>query len=127
METIGIVLLAALMGGMAIWAGLRPRGIMDWFREFWAEGGRIGLVVSVRATIGLYLLWVADATPAPRAVAGLGVFMLLAAFVVVALGRARVDRMVDYWTGRSEAAIRGLAVAWVAFAAFLFWAGLAPA
>lgn len=127
METIGIVVLAAVMSGLAIWAGWNPRGIMAWFRGFWADGGRLGFVASVRAVIGLYLLWVSDSTPAPRIVAGLGIFFLLAALLVLALGRTRIDRMVDYWTDRSEATIRSLAVAWVAFAAFLFWAGLAPA
>ena len=127
METIGLVILACVLRALAIWAGWNPKGLMTWLGAFWEERGRISVVVGIRVAIGLYLLAVAEATAAPRLVAGLGAFFLVAAVAVVAMGSARVDRWVEYWTRRSEGAIRGLAVAWVALAAFLFWAGLAPA
>jgi len=127
METIGIALLGIWLCALAAWAAFRPRGMMDWLESFWGEGGRLGWIVAIRTVIGLYLLWVAESTPMPAVVAGIGVFFLLAAVAVIAMGRARIDRYVDWWVARSENAIRGIAAAWVAFAGLLFWAGFAAA
>ena len=129
METIGIVVLAVVMSGLAIWAGIQPRGMMEALRSLWGDGdgGRIAWVVGIRSALGVYLLWVAPATAAPRVVTGLGLLFLAAALVVLMMGSERIERWVAWWVDRSASVIRGLALAWVAFAGLLFWLGLSPA
>ena len=126
-ERLGIVLLALWLSGLAVWAGARPRAMMSWLEEFWSSGDRLGWVVGIRAAIGAYLLWIADATPLPLAVGGVGLCFLCAAAAVVLMGRERVDRWVAWWVASPTLAARGIAVAWIAFASFLAYAGLAHA
>ena len=52
---------------------------------------------------------------------------LLAAGVLALLGPSRIDAMVGWWAGMPNGFLRAWCLLGIAFAAFVIWAGLAPA
>lgn len=127
METIGIVLLGALLVAFAAWALIAPTSLLAWAERFWRGPNRVAGVAGVRIVLGGYLIAVADSTPLPAVTTGLGLVFIAAGIAVVLMSRERIDRILDWWLERPTTIIQSASVVWVAFAGLLFYLGLTPA
>ena len=77
--------------------------------------------VVIRLAMGALLWWVADELRHPQVMRVLAVIAVVAAVVILIAGRARLDRMVDWWLGKPDAVLRVSAIFAGVFGAWLAW------
>jgi hypothetical protein len=113
-----ICLLTAAFGAVGIASPSKLVGVVRYFQT------PIGLYVAagIRVLLGVALLFAAPASRAPGLVYVLGVFIIVAGVATPLFGLDRFRRLLDWWSSRGSAFIRGWAVV-----ALLFGLGLAYA
>ena len=121
MTNYGLIILGWVILSLGIWALVQPRALLDWVVQFWAEGRRIALVVTLRVLLGLYLIVIAPTTRVPEVAFSLGALFLLAAAIVVFLGSERLARLLAWWVARPNGQIRLLGPLWGAFGVLFLW------
>jgi hypothetical protein len=85
---------------------------------------RFIFAVAVRLAMAALFWWLADELRHPQVMRILAVIAAVAAIVILLAGRARVDRLVDWWLVRSDNVLRVSAVFAAAFGAWLAWEAL---
>ena len=114
----GLGVLAALIGVIGI---ARPQFLVN-LVEHWQSPTRFRIAVIVRIVLGVVLLIVAPSCRVPVIVSAIGVIAIVAALIILAVGRLRLDAFIKWWLIRPR--LVGLsAVFAVAFGALLIYAG----
>jgi len=84
---------------------------------------RYWFAVSIRLVLGVVFLAVAPDCRAPIVVRAIGVVSIAAAFGIIVLGTARLDRFIEWLLGRPLPYVRLWANGAIAFGALLIYAG----
>lgn len=82
---------------------------------------RFAMAVIMRLAMGALLWWVADELRHPQIMRVIAVIAIVAAVVILIAGRARLDRMVDWWLGKSHGVLRVSGIFAGAFGAWLVY------
>jgi len=118
---------AAIMGIGAIISLICLTGIMlpaqllHAVRAAWRYPAAMYVAVMVRLTVGALLLLAAPHCRFPLAFQVLGWIAIMAALLLPVVGRGRIDRLLDWWSGRSTLGIRLWSLAGLAFGCFLVY------
>ncbi len=113
----GLGILIVMLGGIGIVAPERFRAL---FHSMSGQARFLGAIVT-RLAIGI-LFWVtADALRFPFIMRILAVISLAAAFVILIMGRERLDRLVEWWLARPDGLMRVSALFAATFGAFLVY------
>ena len=94
------------------------------FRALFSSMGsrsRFIFTVAIRLVMAALLWWLADELRHPQVMRILAVVVAVAAVGILVAGRARLDRLVDWWLGRSDAILRLSALIAAAFGAWIAW------
>ena len=122
MSKIVLVLGAAfvLFGAFAV---VLPRVFRDWTGTFRSPAA-LRVVLLVRILVGLLLLLAAPYCRFTIFLQVFGALAVLAGAVMPMIGRARSDRLFDWWAGRSDGVVRGMMIVPVVMGAVLILAAL---
>lgn len=122
-----MTLLVALLGALITILGLLGLVQPERFRGLFTVLGsqaRFILAITVRLGMGVLLWWLADELRHPQVMRILAVIGFVAAAGVLLMGRARLDRLVDWWLARPDRILRVSAAFAGGFGAFLVYAAV---
>ena len=115
-SVLGVLIVLIGIGGL-----IRPEGLVNLVRH-WHSPARFWVAIIVRAVLGVLLLAVAPECRWPVFVQVIGVLSILAAATLLVMGRARLDRLIDWWLSRSDF-VRYSAILALVFGGLLVYAG----
>jgi hypothetical protein len=110
-----IICLVCLTGVML------PAQLLQAVRAAWQYRAALFVAVMVRFTIGVLLVLAGPHSRFPLAFAILGWLAIVAALLIPVAGRARIARLLDWWSRRSPQGIRLWSLAGLAFGCFLVY------
>ena len=112
------------LGAFAVVVGLfgliSPRTLAAYVR-FWGGPTRYWLAIGLRIVMGTLLLMAAPSCRFPLGIQILGGIATLAAIIIFAAGRSRLDGTVEWWLG-NDIRIRTSALFATVVGAFMVWA-----
>lgn len=85
---------------------------------------RFALAIGTRLAMAGLLWWLADDLRHPHVIRVLAVIALVAAIVLPIMGRARLDRLIEWWLSRSDGLLRVSALFAAGFGAFLVYVAI---
>lgn len=118
-------LIVAALGALVFVLGLVGLAQPDHFRTLYDvlhSRTRYWLAIGIRLAVGGLLWWLAEAVRHPQVMRVLAGLAVLAAVVILLMGRERLERMVSWWLGLSNGILRVSAVFATAFGAYLVYA-----
>ena len=118
----------ALFGIAIILLGIlglvRPGSLIRLVQRPWQSQKGLYLSIGIRVVFGIVLLLAASQSRFPEAFRILGIISLVAAVMAPFLGFVRLQRFVQWWTGRSPGFVRGWSVVAAVFGVFLVYGTL---
>lgn len=117
-----VALFGAAIAGLGVLGCLRPDSLIRFVQASWRPSTGLYLAIAIRVVFGLVLLAAAGESRFPGILRVLGVVALAAAAILPLIGRARLQRFVQWWIERPAVFVRAWAVAAAAFGAFLLYA-----
>ena len=119
-----MTILVALLGAIAVLLGLvgliQPDRFRAMFRAMDSQT-RFVLAIGIRLAIGGLLWWLADELRHPHVMRVLAVIALLAAVALPIMGRARLDKLIEWWLSRPDSLLRVSALFAAGFGAYLVY------
>ncbi|NNF68021.1 MAG: hypothetical protein HKM98_10985 [Gammaproteobacteria bacterium] len=111
---------AVMILTLSIWGVVSPTAIVNLVRR--ATGPAFMFIaVGVRIALGLLLWFAADAARHPVVFKVLAIVMFVAAITILAVGKARVLRLIDWVADQSGVAQRAWLLLGVGFGTYLLW------
>ena len=120
-------LIVAVFGALAVLLGTTGLLVPVRFRAAllaWPSRPRFIAAVVLRLLVGALLIIVADSLRFPHVMKIIGVISLVAAVGILIMGRQRLDRLVDWWLGRSDGLVRMSALFAAVFGAFFVYVSI---
>jgi len=118
-----VAIFGLFMLGMSIAVLAAPERLKRMLRVFLDKQG-FGLAVGIRIVAGILFLVAAPDTRAPSFITAVGILSLLAGVSIPFMGRARIDRLANWWLERPDWVLRAWAIAAGALGAVFVWCGL---
>ncbi len=119
-----MTLLVAILGALIVLLGLvglvRPSRFRSLFTTMDSKT-RFVLAIVTRLAIGALLWWLADDLRHPHVMRILAVIAVVAAVGVLVAGRARLDKLIDWWLAKPDGVLRVSALFATVFGAYLTW------
>ena len=112
-----VSVLGVLVVGIGVTGVVIPRTVIA------LVPGRFWFAVGIRLALGVVFLIVAPDCRAPMVVRAVGGVAIAAALGILALGRARLDRFIEWWLGRPLTHVRLWATGAIAFGTLLVYSG----
>jgi hypothetical protein len=119
-----VSLIVAALGALVVVLGLVGLAQPDRFRTLFDvlhSRTRYWLAIGIRLAVGGLLWWLAEELKHPEVVRVLAGLAVLAAIVLLLMGRERLDRMVNWWLALSNGILRVSAAFAAAFGAYLVY------
>jgi glucan phosphoethanolaminetransferase (alkaline phosphatase superfamily) len=113
--------IGAIISIICLTGVMLPAQLLHAVQAAWQYPAAMYVAVMVRLTIGVLLVLAASHSRFPLAFEILGWLAILAALLVPVAGRARIDRLLDWWSRRSTLCIRLWSLAGLAFGCFLVY------
>ena len=85
---------------------------------------RFVLAILIRLAMGALLWWLADELRHPQVMRVLAVIAVVAAVGILAMGRKRLDQLIDWWLGQSDGVLRISALFATAFGGYLVFVAI---
>jgi len=99
-----------------------PAQLLHAAKAAWQYRAALFVAVMVRLAIGVLLVLAAPHSRFPLAFEILGWLAIVAALLIPVFGRARIGRLLDWWSMRSATGVRLWSLAGLAFGCFLVYA-----
>jgi len=119
-----MTLLVAILGALIVLLGLvglvQPARFRSLFTTMDSKT-RFVLAIVTRLAIGALLWWLADDLRHPHVMRILAVIAVVAAVGVLVAGRARLDKLIDWWLAKPDGVLRVSALFAAVFGAYLTW------
>ncbi|NIP19002.1 MAG: hypothetical protein GWM87_13250 [Xanthomonadales bacterium] len=123
--TLVIAVFGVLIAGLSAWGLLVPRRMLDTVLEYWRKPYGLHLAIGIRLALGLLFILAAPDTGFPLFFQVFGYLMLIAAALIPVIGKPRLTRVIDWFTGMPVLAIRTWLVLMLLFAGFIVYAAVA--
>lgn len=111
---------AVMITGLSIWGVVNPGGLVAMVRKATGPGFML-IAVGARLALALLLWFAADSARHPDVFKVLAVIAVLAAVVIMAVGKARLLKVIDWWAGQSASLQRGWLLLGIGAGAYLLW------
>ena len=85
---------------------------------------RFVLAILIRLAMGALLWWLADELRHPQVMRVLAIIAVVAAVGILAMGRKRLDQLVDWWLSQSDSVLRISALFATAFGGYLVFVAI---
>ncbi len=119
-----MTILITLLGAIAVLLGLVGLAQPERFRSMFTAMDsqlRFRLAIVIRLGIGVLFWWLAEELRHPHVMRVLAVIAVLAAVMVLVMGRERLDRMIAWWLSRPDGLLRVSALFVATFGAYLVY------
>lgn len=119
-----MTVIVAGFGVLIVLLGLVGLVQPDRFRALFAtmdSQTRFALAIGIRLAMAGLLWWLADDLRHPQVIRVLAVIALIAAIMLPIMGRARLDKLIDWWLSRPDSLLRLSALFAASFGAFLVY------
>jgi hypothetical protein len=116
-----IIGIGAIISLVCLTGVMLPAQLLHAVKAAWQYPAAMYVAVMVRLTLGVLLLLAAPHSRFPLAFQVLGWIAIMAALLLPVVGHARIDRLLDWWSGRSTPEIRLWSLAGLAFGCFLVY------
>lgn len=103
------------------WGVLAPGRLVDMVMQFWAKPGSLWFAVLVRLVLGLVLLAAAGASRFPEALFVLGWLAIIAAIVLLIIGKQRLSSLMEWIATRPRWFMSAWCLLGVGFGVFLVY------
>jgi hypothetical protein len=120
--TILIALFGILIAAACIWGIVAPRYMVDKIVKFWNQPAGLWLAIGVRVVVGVLFILAAAETRYPTFFQIFGVLILVAAAAIPIVGKERLTRLINWFTGMPTLAIRLWLIIGLAFSLFIVYA-----
>ena len=80
--------------------------------------------VGIRIVVGVLFLMAASGTRAPSFITAVGILFIVAGVAIPLMGRARIERLANWWLDKPDWVLRTWAVAAGALGGVFVWCGL---
>ncbi len=117
-----LMIFGILIAVMSFLGIVRPQLLVDLATGVARQPYGLPFAVGVRLLLGTILIVAAPMTPYPYVVSILGLIALLAALVILLMGRSRFSRMVEWISSMPSALMRVSGIFGVVFGGFLVYA-----
>jgi hypothetical protein len=114
---LGVALFIFVMGAWGVFA---PGSIFA-FISGWSSKTGFWLAVLLRLSFGLALWFAAPDTRSPMLLRGLGALAIVMAAALPAIGYARFERVIEWWTNRTPFVMRLWSLVAVAIGGLVLW------
>jgi len=118
--TIIVAVLGALIALLGLVGLVQPNRFRAMFSTMDSQV-RFVLAIGTRLAMGILLWWLADELRHPHVMRVLAVIALIAAAVLPIMGRARLDKLVEWWLSRPDSRLRVSALFAAGFGAYLVY------
>jgi len=122
-----MTLIVAVLGALIVLLGLvgivQPARFRSLFTSMDSQA-RFVLAIVTRLAIGALLWWLADELRHPHVMRVLAVIAVVAAVGVLVMGRARLDKLIDWWLAKPDGVLRVSALFAAVFGAYLTWVAI---
>ena len=115
-QTVGIIVVC--IAAIVFFSPVTARTMAGFFRQ----GKRLYAAAAVRVLLGAALIWASFYCAVTGAVLTIGIIVLLAGGVAIAMGIERMASFVDWWLAKSDNALRAMACVAFVFGAVLIYA-----
>jgi hypothetical protein len=119
-----IVLFGLLIAAGSVWGLVAPRAMIDAIHRFWNRPEGMWLAVGMRVAGGLIFVFGASQTRFPLFYEVLGYLMLVAAVLIPLIGKARLTRVIRWFTDVPLPAARTWMSLGLAFALFVVYGAI---
>lgn len=118
-----VVVFGLIMLGISTAILAAPERLKRMLRVFLDKQG-FGVAVGIRIVVGILFLMAASETRAPSFITAVGILFIVAGVAIPFIGRARIDRLANWWLERPDWVLRMWAAAAGALGGVLVWCGL---
>ena len=118
-----VLIFGLFMLGMGTAILMSPERLKKGLRIF-LDKQRFWLATGIRIVVGILFLMAASDTRAPSFITAMGILFLLAGVAIPFIGRARIDRLANWWLERPDWVLRVWAVTAGALGGVFVWCGL---
>lgn len=115
-----ILILGALIVLLGLVGLVQPGRFRSMFTTMNSQT-RFLFAIGTRLAMGGLLWWLADELRHPHVMRVLAVIALFAAVMLPIMGRARLDKLIDWWLSRSDSLLRVSALFAAVFGAYLVY------
>ena len=119
-----MTIIVAVLGSLIVLLGLvglvQPNRFRAMFTAMDSQV-RFILAIGIRLAMGALLWWLADELRHPQVIRVLAVIALIAAAVPPIMGRARLDKFIEWWLLRPDSLLRVSALFAAGFGAYLVY------
>jgi len=119
-----VAIFGLFMLGMGAAILVSPERLKKMLRIFLDKQGFGLAAVGIRIVVGVLFLMAASDTRAPSFITGVGILFIVAGVAIPFIGRARVDRLANWWLERPGWVLRVWAVTAGALGWVFVWCGL---
>lgn len=116
-----ILVFGVLIILVCVWGMVAPKPLINRVLVFWHQPWGMFAAVGIRLGLGILFLQAAAQTRHPGVFELLGYLMILAAFMILLMGRKRIDRFIKYWIAQPAGFIRAWLVIGIAFGVFVVY------
>jgi hypothetical protein len=118
-----VVIFGLFMLGMAAAILVSPERLKKGLRIFLDEK-EFWLATGIRIVVGVLFLMAASGTRAPSFITAVGILFIVAGVAIPFIGRARIERLANWWLDKPDGVLRTWAVAAGALGGVFVWCGL---
>ena len=122
-----MTIIVAVLGALIVLLGLVGLVQPNRFRAMFTamdSKTRFVLAIGIRVAMGGLLWWLADELRHPHVMRVLAVIALVAAAVLPIMGRARLDKLVEWWLSRPDSLLRVWSLFAAGFGAYLVYVSI---
>jgi hypothetical protein len=116
-----VIGIGAIISLVCLTGVMLPAQLLHAVRAAWQYRAALFVAVMVRFLVGVLLVMAAPHSRFPLVFEILGWLALVAALLILAIGRERIGRLLDWWSRRSRPAIRLWSLAGLAFGCILVY------
>lgn len=116
-----VIGIGTIIGVICLTGVVLPAQLLQAVRAAWQYRAALFVASMIRFTAGVLLVLAASHSRFPLVFAILGWFVIGAALLIPVVGRARIQRLLDWWSQRSLTGIRLWSLAGLAFGCFLVY------
>jgi len=122
--TVLIALFGILITAACIWGIVAPRHMVDKIVKIWNQPAGLWLAIGVRVAVGILFILAAAETRYPTFFRIFGVLILVAAAAIPIVGKERLTRLINWFTGMPMLVIRLSLFIALVFGLFIVYAAV---
>ncbi len=120
--TLTMTLLGILIFLLCIWGFIAPKALFKSVLDVWNRPWGIYFAIAIRIALGILFVLAAEQTRFPETIRFLGYLMVIAALLILVIGRQHTDKFINWWKDRPPTFLRVWLIFGIIFGVFIVYA-----